>query len=470
METMLSRRQLLKSASLGAGGILLAPVLEKLRAEAGGLEQATPQRFVFVVRANGLRTWGLAPEGREKDGDSRHRQESFFETSLKDRKLHDSLKSLEPLKDQVTIVNGLSNKAAAVSDPHGAHYGTLGAYRSAQGAPPAAETIDGALSKVLPGIFTHLGFKMAKATELIAHPSVSAAGKGKTLPFYCSPMMAYQELFGNLAADKKLKEAAELDRHLLDFMVDDVKRAKQSLAQPEREKLDHYLNGFETLRDRSVKLAQLDDSVRVHIPSVTDKYSSPIGTHRLEAHFDLAAAALIAGLTSVVTFDADDLEGRYEGLGLGEKTVHGIGHLADDYKEGRDSNFADGTDGVGARNIVRKFQIDLIAGLAEKLNAVPEGDGTMLDNTLIVFLSDSGQQHHANYEHFPMVMVGNIGGKLNTGRYLHYPSYKQPGNRTLGSLYNTFLHAAGFPRDGFGQIDLQLPIADQKATLPELFA
>ena len=224
------------------------------------------------------------------------------------------------------------------------------------------------------------------------------------------------------------------------------------------------------MRDRSVKLAKLDDDVRVHIPSITDKYSSPVETHRLEAHFDLAAAALIAGLTRVITVDADNLDARYTGLGLEEKSLHEIGHLSDDFKKGRDSNFADGTDGVGARNIVRKFQVDLIAGLAARLKAIPEGDGNMLDNTLIVFLSSAGHVHHANYENFPMLLVGNLGGRFKTGRYLHYPSYGQPGNRTLGSFYTSLLHAVGHPRDGFGQIDLRLPVKQQREPLPELWS
>ncbi len=467
---MLNRRQLLTSASIGAGGLLLAPVLNKLRAEAAGSEQSLPARFVFIVRANGLRPWGIVPQGLERYGEARHKQETVLNKPLKDHKLHKTMSALEPFKDRLTIIQDLSGRAAAVSDPHGANFGALGVYRSDNGALPAGETIDAALAKALPGIFPHLGFKMGGASELIAHPKLSAWGKSKPMPFYCSPMMAYQELFGSLASGEKLKAAAQLDRHLLDFMVDDVKRAKKALPGPEKEKLDHYLQGFEALRDRQVKLATLDDSVRVHIPSVTDKYTSPIETHRLEAHFDLAAAALIAGLSNVITFDADDLEGRYSGLGLGEKSIHEIGHLSDDYKEGRDSNFADGTDGVGARNIVRRFHMELLAGLARKLDAVPEGNGTMLDNTLIVFFSDAGQQHHANYQNFPMLLLGNLRGRFKTGRYLHYPSYGQTGNRTIGSLYTTLLHAAGHPRDGFGQIDLQLPQDQQKAPLEELLA
>jgi len=427
-----------------------------------------PKRFVFVVRANGLRSWGLAPEGLEELGANKHTQEKYFETSLAKHELHETLRSLDPVKEYVNIINGLSGRAAAVSDPHGANFGTLGVYRSDNGAPPAAETIDGTFAKAMPSVFPHLGFKMGGANEQIAHPKVSASGKGKPLPFYCSPMLAYKELFGSLATNDQMKAASALDRHLLDFMAEDVKRTQKRLNSEEKGKLDHYLEGFEALRDRQVKLAKLDDSVRHHIPSITDKYTSPVETHRLEAHFDLAAAALIAGLTNVITFDADDLAGRYSGLGLGEKTIHEIGHLSDDYKEGRDSNFADGTDGVGARNIVRKYQIDLIAGLANKLKAVPEGDGNMLDNTLIIFLSDSGQQHHANYQNFPMVLIGNIAKKMKTNRYLHYPHYGQEGNRTIGSFYTTLLHLAGMPQDGYGQFDLQLPMQSQKDPLAEL--
>ena len=84
-------------------------------------------------------------------------------------------------------------------------------------------------------VFPHLGFKMGGASELIAHPRVSASGKGKTLPFYCSPQLAYKELFGSLAQNEKMKSASALDKHLLDFMVDDVKRVRKTLSASEKE-------------------------------------------------------------------------------------------------------------------------------------------------------------------------------------------------------------------------------------------
>ena len=137
---MLNRRELLKQFAVGTGSALFAPVLGKLHAEAKGIQQVAPKRLVFVVRANGLRPWGIVPKGLEKYGEARHKQETVLDKSLKEHKLHETMSALEPLKDKLTIIQDLSGRAAAVSDPHGANFGTLGVYRSDNGSPPAAET------------------------------------------------------------------------------------------------------------------------------------------------------------------------------------------------------------------------------------------------------------------------------------------------------------------------------------------
>jgi hypothetical protein len=68
-----------------------------------------------------------------------------------------------------------------------------------------------------------------------------------------------------------------------------------------------------------------------------------------------------------------------------------------------------------------------------------------------------------------MVLIGNLGGRLKTGgRYLEFPAYGLPGHRTIGSLYNTLLHAAGKPRAKFGLDDIALKDVRQGAPLPEL--
>jgi len=141
--------------------------------------------------------------------------------------------------------------------------------------------------------------------------------------------------------------------------------------------------------------------------------------------------------------------------------LHGIGHGAANGRASSEDCFIE----------LRQFHAKLIAGLAKKLESVKEGGGTMLDNTLIVYLSDSGEGHHPNLKEWPVVLLGNLGGKLKTeGRYLQFPHYASKNHRTMAALYCTLLHAAGKPRDKFGVNDPGIKEANQSGVLGELLA
>lgn len=378
------------------------------------------------------------------------------------------MSALEPFKDKMTIINGLSARMAA--DKHGAGFGAMGAYKSYT--IPLAETIDGALANAHPGVFKHLGFKLHENTKTkIDRPFVTAFGSKKPGSFYCDPAIAYGELFGAIATDKDVKARQDGDKVLLDFMVDDVKRFQSGLNSAEKEKLDHYLGAYESLAERRSRLFNMADTIQQHAPEYSDKYSSDVEVHRLEAHFEMAATAIIAGLTNVLTLRVDELTQFYHGLGIDKWNVHTVGHVEGDPRKWADRRAQEEMTGVEARRRIRKAHFDLIGQFAQKLNAVPEGDGTMLDNTLIVVLSDHGSLHHPTYNEFPFITIGNVGGALKAnGRYLHYPNTNYSGNRTIGSFYTTLMHAAGAPRDGFGQLDPRLSESDQKAPLAELLA
>ena len=96
----------------------------------------------------------------------------------------------------------------------------------------------------------------------------------------------------------------------------------------------------------------------------------------------------------------------------------------------------------------------------------------MLDHTLIVYTSDSGESHHPNLDQWPVILIGDLGGRLkacgDAGRLLHYPKYGNTGHRTLNSLYLSLLHAAGTPRDKFGLDDPGLKDIDTSGPLAEL--
>ena len=120
---------------------------------------------------------------------------------------------------------------------------------------------------------------------------------------------------------------------------------------------------------------------------------------------------------------------------------------------------------------IEKLHVKQIANMAQKFDSIPEGTGTMLDNTMIVYMSCSSGDHHCGGYDWPFVLLGGMGKKLKAGRYIEYPKYGDKGHRTVGSLYLSLMHAAGMRTpDTFGQLDSSLKHLDLTGPLRELMA
>ncbi|MDE0860863.1 MAG: DUF1552 domain-containing protein [Akkermansiaceae bacterium] len=464
-----TRRHLLKGLSLGAVSPLLMPFVSRLRAE--GTAAGAPKRFLFVVKSSGLTPAELVPtklistmvRPGEKEGwpMELERTDKLLDLPLADYELPGSLGALKPFKDQLTILQGLSGKMCRGG--HSAWYGALGCYHTGdEGNPgrPVSATIDGLLARALPAIFPHIGLTLggkvlSGVKDSVVYPGISALDIDRPLPYQANPAIAFQSLFGVAATGKDAAAEQEVQAMLLDHMVGDIKRVQGAIGNEDREKLDHYLGAFEGLQDRNRRLKGMEARIRKHTPEVSDKYTSEVETDRLEAHFDMAGAALISGISNVVTVRADTLDVTYRGLGI-SKHVHGLGH----------AESVNGMTSVEARRRIRTFHLDQIGRVAAKLKAVPEGDGTMLDNTLIVYLSDAAEKHHGSCLEWPFILLGGLAGRR--GRYLQYPGYGAEGHRTIANLYNTLMHAVGKPQDQFGRLDVNLAKSLQQGPLPEL--
>ncbi len=463
----LDRRDALKSLGLSAGSALLAPVLSRIEAQAAGTP-VTAKRFVFVVESNGVPPAQLAPSGvvrKAREQRELNGPDAFLDVSIKDKDLPFSLEPVKAWKDKVTIVQGLSGRVC--SGGHSNNFQALGAFGAGRGNGSESmailgETIDGALAKHLGGIFPHIGLGISKRPENNIIYNVSAIGPNKGLPTMVNPANAYGTLFG-IAADGAAKQEFAAKNNLLDFLKDDVKQAGKAVAAAEKEQFDAYLESFETLRDRQSKLNEIKHTLREKGPVVSDKYKSAVETDRLDAQFDIGAAALVCGLTNVLTLSSAagvrDFDITFKGLGL-NIDKHSIGH----------GKGLEGKTSSDLYNIIRRYHFDLIAGLCKKLEKVPEGNGTMLDNTVIVYLSDGAESHHSRCWEWPMVVIGDMGGKLKTGRYVDYPGYGHKTHRTTANMYLTLLHLAGAKRDTFGMPDPNLKDIDQTGPLSELLA
>lgn len=457
--TSFPRRTFLKSLSLGASTPLLAPLVGRLEAETRGVR---PMRFVFVIEGNGLPANHIQPLGipRKVQKNLRNPQvdqsgeDALVDVSLDDDtiKLPASLEPLATFRNRLTIIQGLSGRVCGGG--HSNDFGALGAYSARAGAKDI--TIDAAVARRVPGVFQQVALGISQSPTQDVIYGCSASGPEQKVPVYANARLAYDMLFGKVLGGNARAEAGS-QQMLLDYMVDDIRRVEAQLPKEEKRKLEQYRDAFQSIAARQSKLGDIDPK-RIH--AATEKYDSKVETDRLRAHFDMAATALITGMTNVVTLasgaGSPHFAVAFTGLGI-NSDKHVLGHLQVPNAEELSIK-------------IRRFHTELVADLMRKLQAIPEGGGTMLDNTLIIYLSDSAENHHSTCYEWPVFLLGNLGGRLKAGnRFLNYARYGIAGHRTMANLYTTLLHAVGETRDHFGQKDRELEGAvDQNGPLTEL--
>jgi len=349
------------------------------------------------------------------------------------------------------------------SGGHSSDHGALGAYHANQGRRIQGPTIDGLLGRLHPGIFENLVLGISSSADKAVDFNCTASASGRSLATIMHPHIAYNRLFGSVAKGQG-RDSFNARRNLLHHMQQDIKRVRRQIGNVDREKLDAYLHAFETLGARTQRLLEARADIQQVAPRPTDKYESVVETDRLDAHFELATAALTGGLTRTATIASGvgfpNFSITFGGLGI-DRAKHSIGHglyNKDDRSAWEESEK------------IRAFHFGLIARTMKALENVPEGDGNMLDRTVIVYLSDGAETHHSRCYEWPFVVIGDAGGRLNTGLYTQLPNYGRPGHQTINTLYNTLLHAAGTPRNDFGFHDPNLDKAMHRGPVQGLLA
>jgi len=473
----LTRRTLLQSLSAAAGSFATAPLLRTMEAVTRRPEDA-PKRFVFVVKSSGVDKYNLVPKGIEnhylhektgkKLGNRGRREGELLDVALADYGLPDKLEALAKFRDRMTVIQSLSGEG--FSGNHTSGYGALSCHNSERVA--IAPTVDCLLGQHLStGPYPIYGMALHgrlleggpwKPADTYCYPNLSALKKGLPVAFQGSPRKAFMELFGAAVATPAARDK-ELALHgrLMDFLRQDARRVERKLTDDEKQRFELYAHSFESLRTIEEKKAKLAPRIKQHAPELTAAYDSKDTAQRIACHFDLATATLLAGLTNVITLRPDTLGTKYGSLRLSE-SVHELGHTG--YEKA-----SNGEIGHVAREQVERIHLECIAQMATKLDSVPEGEGTMLDNTMIVYMSCNGGDHHGGQADWPFVLVGGMAGKVRMGRYLEYPKYRAEGHRTIGNLYLSLMQAAGLTtQETFGQLDANLKHLDLTGPLAEL--
>lgn len=464
----MDRRTLLKTLPSGTLAPWLAPLVTRAEEQTQG---QTPMRVVFFLEGNGLPPDDIQPVGivrkdmpNPKGGQTGkcNGEDSVIDVSLSGPgiSLPAPLAPLARHTRRLTLLQGLSGRVCGGGHSNG--FGALGAYSASAGAKDI--TIDAAIAKANPAIFQHLALGLLGNKENIFY-CCSASGPDRKVPHYQNPVLAWNMLFGKILGGNTATEVGA-QTMLLDHMSSEIKRLENQLPAAEAHKLRQFADAFSSIGRRQTRLKEIDAS---RIPPKRDElYTSPIETKQLEAHFEIAATALITGLTNTVTLTSGATSYPvWSGLGIGIDN-HTVGHM---YNEAPKPGQAM-SEGKAMAVKIRQYNMELLAGLVDKLEAMPEGNGTMMDNTLIVYLSDSAENHHSSCFDWPMVLLGNLGGRLKpNNRFLNFAKYGAAGHATIGMLYTTLLHAVHAPVDHFGTRDTSLIGAiEQTGPLQELLA
>jgi hypothetical protein len=280
------------------------------------------------------------------------------------------------------------------------------------------------------------------------------------------PADALRQLFpaGTTGATPGARAGLGQKRRLLDWLNDDIKRARSRLAGPERVKLDQYMNAIEMAQSRVDKLEQLSAAGGSCGPAALATPRTPVQADDLfEAQMQIGSAALTCGLTNVLTVGFVGIGFCFsKRLDLGGIALHGYGHGKS--MPGHDNEY-------GTRQYMDWFAQQVVK-LARELSAVREGDRTIFDQSAILFANDNAESHHSRGFRWPVSLIGNAGGALRAdGRFFRAPALGAAtpapdgpaGLRSVADLNATLARAFDAPADDWGTGGVELvkgPIAE----------
>ena len=427
----MDRRNLIKGMTAGVGAAMGGAALLPDLAKAAATPKVTTgigslKRVIFFMQNQGFDPKTCLPTaGVGNDG------------SLANATLPEPIEALDPFKDRLHIINGLHGRHTSPS--HSAFFGALGGYRGSDGVPPSAPTIDYELSKVLPEtLLPHLCIGMDSMENMKAKPTVanlSASGAGQPIFMHSNPNHLYQMLYGGISTGD-IRKQHEARSGMFD-RIEELAAAKGgSLPSVDQQRYDQYVNGFGDINGLRERLGSISDHLRNFAPEVDSRYTSPLfETDWHDSLLDLGISALKSGITNTLTIGSGrgEIFGAWKGLGV-EQQGHNLGHM----KQPDNPIWVK----------IRQYNSRMLVKLMEELESEPEGSGTMMDNTLIVYTSNNADAQHTSGANWPVMLLGNPGGAFTTGKLTQLD-----GKRPINALYTSILRASGVEVDRFNMSD-----------------
>ncbi len=272
--------------------------------------------------------------------------------------------------------------------------------------------------------------------------SISWASPSEPLPMIRDPRAVFDQLFGVGATPAARAARRRKDRSILDWVSASVGQLKSTIGAADRARLDDYLEDVREIERRIQKVEAFNSSgEQRELPSAPNGVPDSYDEH-VKLMFDLQAAALAADVTRVFAFKLSrDVSNRvYPGTGV-TTGFHIASHHAD--REERILDLAK----------INAYHVGLIPYLLEKLKNAPDVDGSLLDNTVVVYGSPMGNPNVHNHKRCPLVIAGHAGGQIKGNMHVKAPDGTPMANAMLAVAQKLGVNIDSFG-DSTGAVDL----------------
>ena len=441
------RRLFLKSA----GCTLALPLLDAMIPASSALAQtaaAAKPHFMGIFFPHGMAPGYWAPEA---------------EGALP-AKLPYILESLGKVREHTVLLNGLWSKSAEPPEgTTGSDHWVAGAYLTGikprktagsdatVGSPTIDQTIAAKIGRetLLPSLQLAVedpnssssncgeGYSCSYTNSIswIGLPTPPGEGEQRTspLPMELNPQVVFERLFGSGATPEMRVARMQENRSILDSVLAELASLAKTLGASDRRTVNQYTDEIREI-ERRIELASKASGTVPEIdlpPGIPDSFDEHI-----KLQFDLAALAFRADITRVATLlGARDLTARayvfpksdlFPNGGV-SPSFHGASHHQDDPVQVK--RYAD----------INRYHVSTLAYFAEKLKAIPDGDGTLLDHSLIMYGTNMGNSNQHLHFDVPHILVGGANGQLKGNRHLAYERKTTP----TGNLLLTVLDMYG---------------------------
>jgi len=257
---------------------------------------------------------------------------------------------------------------------------------------------------------------------------ISWSSPAKPLPMVRDPRVVFDQLFGVGGSPAERAAHRRTDRSILDWITREVSRLKADLGPTDRGRLDQYLDDVREVERRIQKVEEHNSSAG----GSGDLPRTPVGVpdsfeEHIQIMFDLQALALASGITRVSSFKLSrDATGRtYPESGV-RTAFHSASHHGEDEK--RITDYAR----------INTYHVGMIPYFLDKLKKMPDGDGNLLDNSIVLYGSPMGNPNFHNHKRCPLFLAGHGGGQLKGNLHVIAPD-----GTPMANVFLTLLHRLG---------------------------